>query len=49
MKTLTFTTLIACLFVAACAMDVLSTEPEVDIDPDKVDNPTYPPKDGETG
>jgi len=33
------------LFTAACATDVLSTEPEVDIDPDKVGNPTYPPED----
>ena len=37
--------LIASLLLAGCATDVLSTEPEVDIDPDKVDNPTYPPKD----
>ena len=35
------------LLLAACATDVLSTEPEVDIDPEKAENPTYPPKDSE--
>ncbi len=48
MKRQTVLALIASLlFTAACATDVLSTEPEVDIDPDKVNNPTYPPEDPE--
>ena len=47
MKPATLTALIASLLLAACATDVLSTEPEVDIDPEKAENPTYPPKDSE--
>ncbi|WP_158588429.1 YajG family lipoprotein [Henriciella mobilis] len=48
MKRQTVLALIASLlFTAACATDVLSTEPEVDIDPDKVGNPTYPPEEPE--
>ena len=43
MKRSIFLALIACLMATGCATDVLSTQPEVDIDPEKVDNPDYMP------
>lgn len=40
MKTaLLIVTLLATLAVAACAVDPFSKEPEVDIDPDRIDEP----------
>ena len=35
------------LLPGGCAFDVLSTQPEVDIPPERVKDPIYPPKDGE--
>lgn len=45
MKRAALLALIASLVLAACATDIYSTQPEVDIDPEKAENPTYPPKD----
>lgn len=42
MKTAILSALLTCFLAAGCAMDVLSTEPEVDIDPDKLDDPVPP-------
>ena len=39
MKTITLSALLACLVFAGCALAPFSTRPEVDIDPDKVDEP----------
>lgn len=39
MKKLSFTLLVLGLLTAACALDPYSTQPEVDIDPDKMDEP----------
>lgn len=42
MKTFTLALLVAGLFLSACALDPYSTQPEVDIDPDKLDEPVPP-------
>ncbi|MEQ9316072.1 MAG: hypothetical protein RLN72_09470 [Henriciella sp.] len=34
--------LLAALLLAGCALDPYSTQPEVDIDPDKIDDPVPP-------
>ncbi|MGB3627783.1 MAG: hypothetical protein WA989_18300 [Henriciella sp.] len=34
--------LIAALLLAGCALDPYSTQPEVDIDPEKIDEPVPP-------
>ena len=39
MKRLSLPALLALLLLAGCAIDPFSTQPEVDIDPDKVDEP----------
>lgn len=39
MKAFTLSALLACLLFAGCVTDPFSTQPEVDIDPDKVDEP----------
>ena len=48
MKTIIHALVAASLLLpGGCAFDVLSTEPEVDIPPERVKDPIYPPKDGE--
>ena len=48
MKPFTAALLAASLLLnGGCAFDVLSTEPEVDIPPERAKDPVYPPKDGD--